>query len=143
MTVDAAGLYTSVVSSSQNGQVPYMISPIGGNNGLNIGSATPVTKMELSIGIARNAINSSGVTYSHPTLSSVRCYCCLYDMTPQAEQMYLSKQSTKTIKYSDFLSFQTLNIGAGANYNTILTNSIARARRIIGVVQIAAAFNSA
>jgi hypothetical protein len=120
-----------------------MISPIGGGNGLNIGSATPVTKMELSIGIARNGINSSGVTYSHPTLSSVRAYCCLYDMTPQAEQMYLSKQSTKTIKYSDFLSFQTLNIGVGANYNTVLTNSIARARRIIGVVQIAAAFNSA
>ena len=143
MTVDANGKYTSVVSSSQNGQVPYIISPIGGGNGLNIGSATPVTKMELSIGIARNAINSSGVSYSHPTLSSVRAYCCLYDMTPQAEQMYLSKQSTKTIKYSDFLSFQTLNIGVGANYNTILTNSIARARRIIGVVQIAAAFNSA
>jgi hypothetical protein len=139
MTVDANGLFTSVVSSSQNGQVPYMISPIG--NGLNIGSATPVTKMELSCGIARNSFGST--TYSHPTLSSVRVYCCLYDMTPQAEQMYLSKQSTKTIKYSDFLSFQTLNIGAGANYNQILTNSIARGRRLIGVPQISSAFNSA
>jgi hypothetical protein len=130
MTVDANSKYTSLVSSSQNVQVPYMISPIGSSNGLNIGLANPVTKMELSIVIARNAINSSGVSYSHPTLSSMRAYCCLYDMTPQAEQMYLSKQSTKTtIKYSDFLSSQTLNIGAGANYNTILTNSIARARR--------------
>jgi hypothetical protein len=61
-----------VVSSSQNGQVAYIISPIGGGNGLNIGSATPVTKMELSIAIARNAINSSGITYSYSTLSSVR-----------------------------------------------------------------------
>ncbi len=143
MTVDANDKYTSVVSSSQNGQVPYIISPIGGGNGLNIGSTTPVTKMELSIAIARNAINSSGVTYSHPTLSSVRAYCCLYDMTPQAEQMYLSKQSTKTIKYSDFLSFQTLNISPGANFNQILTNSIARGRRLIGVPQISSAFNSA
>jgi hypothetical protein len=143
MTVDSSGLYTSVVSSSQNGQVPYMISPINGSNGLNIGSATPVTKMELSIGIARNSINSSGITYSHPTLSSVRAYCCLYDLTPQAEQMYLSKQPTKIVKYEDFLSFQILNIGAGANFNQILTNSIARGRRLIGVPQIASSFNFA
>jgi hypothetical protein len=76
-TIDAAGNFTSVVSSSQNGQVPFMISPIGNSNGLNIGSATPVTKMELSIGVARNSMNSSGVTYSHPALSSIRAYCCL------------------------------------------------------------------
>jgi hypothetical protein len=103
MTVDANGLFTSVVSSSQNGQVPYTISPIG--NGLNIGSVTPVTKMDISCGIARNSYGST--TYSHPTLSSVRVYCCLYDMTPQAEQMYLSKQSTKTIKYTDLLVLTT------------------------------------
>ena len=143
MTVDAQGRFTSVTSSSQNGQVPYMISPIGEGSGLNIGSATPVTKMELSIGIARNNINSSGTTFGHPTLSSVRAYCCLYDLSPATEQMYLSKQPTKVIKYNDFLSFQTLNIGAGANFNQILTNSIARGRRLIGVPQIASAYNFA
>jgi hypothetical protein len=143
MTVNASGQYTSVTSSSQNGQVPYMISPIGDSNGLNIGSGTPVTKMELSIGIARNNINSSGVTYGHPTLSSVRAYCCLYDLSPQAEQMYLSKQPTKVIKYLDFLSFQTLDIGAGANFNQILTNSIARGRRLIGVPMISSSSNYA
>jgi hypothetical protein len=143
MSVDNVGRYTSVTSSSQNGQVPYMISPIGEGNGLNIGSATPVTKLELSIGIARNGINSSGQSFGHPTLSSVRAYCCLYDLTPQAESMYLSKVPTKVIKYNDFLSFQILNIGAGANFNQILTNSIARGRRLIIVPQIAAAFNSA
>lgn len=143
MTVNGAGNFTSVVSSSQNGQVPYLISPIGAGEGLNITSATPVTKMELSLGIARNSINSSGVTYAHPTMSSVRVYCCLYDLTPQAETMYLSKQPTKVIKYKDFLSFQTLNIGAGANFNQILTNSIARGRRLIGVPQISSAFNYA
>jgi hypothetical protein len=40
------------------------------------------------------------------------------------------------------LSFQTLNVGAGANFNQILTNSIARGRRLIGVPQIAASYNS-
>jgi hypothetical protein len=69
-----------------------MINPIGGV--LDINSTTPVTKHEMSIGVARNNINSSGVTYGHPTLSSDRVYAALYDLTPQAESMYLSKQPT-------------------------------------------------
>jgi hypothetical protein len=136
MEIDAQGNFTSVNSSSQFGQVPYMISPIGG--GLNISSSTPVTKMELSIGVARNSINSSGTTFSHPTLSSVRVYAALYDLTPQVESMYLSKMPTKIIKYKDFLSFQTLNISPNSNFN-----SIACGRRLIGVPKIAAAFNYA
>jgi hypothetical protein len=67
----------------------------------------------------------------------------MYDMTPQAESMYLAKIPTKLIKYDDFLSFQTLNIGVGANFNQILTNSIAKGRRLIGVPMIAAAYNAA
>jgi hypothetical protein len=61
--------YIPVVSSSQVPQKFHMISPINGGN-TNIQSATPVTKMELSIAIARNAINSSR-SY-HPTLNSGR-----------------------------------------------------------------------
>jgi hypothetical protein len=143
MLIDAQGRFTSVASSSQNNQVPYMISPLGEGQGLNIASATPVTKLELSLGIARNAINSSGQSFNHPTLSSVRAYCCLYDLSPQAESMYLSKQPTKIIKYKDFLSFQVLNVAPGANFNQILTNSIARGRKLIVIPQIAAAFNNA
>jgi hypothetical protein len=54
-------------------------------------------------------------------------------MTPAAEQMYLSKLPTKSIMYDDFLSFQTLNIPPNGNFNQILTNSIARGRKLIGV----------
>jgi hypothetical protein len=79
MEIDATGNFTSVNSSSQFSQVPYMISPIEGD--LSRNSTTPVTKMELSIGVARNNINASGVTYGHPTLSSVRVYAALYDLT--------------------------------------------------------------
>jgi hypothetical protein len=143
MDVDDAGKYTSVTSSSQNGVVPYMISPTGEGNGLNLGTTNPVKKLELSIGIARNQVNTSGQTFSHPTLSSVRAYYCLYDLTPSAESMYLAKVPTKVIKYNDFLSFQTLNIGAGANFNQILTNSIAKGRRLIGVPMISRSTNFA
>jgi hypothetical protein len=120
-----------------------MLSPIGEGNGLNIGSANPVKKLELSIAIAQYQINSSGQIFSHPTLTSVRAYCCLYDLTPQAESMYLSKVPTKVIKYNDFLSFQTLGIGPGANFNQILTNSIAKGRRLIGVPMISGSSNYA
>jgi hypothetical protein len=126
----ANGTFTSVSTSSQNGVVPYMISPIGVGQGLNVGTAS---ELELSIAIARNSINKAGSTFTHPTISSCRFYACMYDMTPQAEQMYLSKLSTKVIKYNDFLSFQTQNIPPMGNFTQVLTNSIARGRKLIGV----------
>jgi hypothetical protein len=129
------------VSSSQNGQVSYMVSPI--SSGLNISGSTPATKIEISIGVARNSINSSGQTFSHPTMSSCRVYACLYDFSPQVEQMYLTKNSTKVIRYTDFLSFQILNISAGGNFSQILTNSIARGRKLIAIPQIASGYNFA
>jgi hypothetical protein len=57
--------------------------------------------------------------------------------------MYLSKLPTKTLKYKDFLSFQVLNVGPGANFNQILTNSIARGRKLVISPQIAASYNNA
>ena len=133
--------FSSVVSSSQSGCVPFLLSPIDG--GLNISGTTTATKVEVSIGVARNSINSSGSIFSHPTMSSCRIYCCLYDFTPQAEQMYLSKNPTKKIKYTDFLSFQVLNVPAGGNFSQILTNSIARGRQLIAIPQISSSFNFA
>jgi hypothetical protein len=121
---------TFISTSSQNGVVPYMISPIGVGQGLDVGTATG---LELSIAIARNGINKTGQIFSHPTMTSCRIYCAMYDMSPSAEQMYLSKLSTKLIKYDDYLSIQTLNIPPNGNFNQILTNSIARGRKLIGI----------
>jgi hypothetical protein len=126
----AGGKFTSVSTSSQNGVVPYMISPIGVGEGLDVGTATGP---ELSIGIARNGINKTGQIFSHPTMQSARTYCAMYDMSPKAEQMYLSKLSTKLVKYDDYLSIQTLNIPPNGNFNQILTNSIARGRNLISI----------
>ena len=143
MTVNGAGQYTAVSTSSQNGVVPYMISPIGAGSGLDIGGTTAATGLELSIGIARNSINKTGSTYVHPSLQSCRFYACMEDFSPAAEQMYLSKNPTKVIKYDDFLTFQTLNIGAGANFSQILTNSISRVRKLVGIPMISGSFNQA
>lgn len=126
----ANGTFTSVSTSSQNGVVPYMISPIGISQGLDVGLSTG---LELSIAIARNSINKTGQIFTHPTISSCRFYAAMYDMTPAAESMYLAKLPTKSIVYDDYLSFQSLNIPAGGNFNQILTNSIARGRKLIGI----------
>ena len=74
MTVNGAGQYTAVTTSSQNGVVPYMISPIGSGSGLDVGGTAAATGLELSIGIARNSINKTGATFVHPSLQSCRFY---------------------------------------------------------------------
>ena len=137
----AGNAFTSVASSSQNGVVPYMVSPCITTQGLHAVGAAACTSMMLSIGVARNSF--SGITYNHPTLSSCRLYACLYDLSPSCETMYLSKMPTKVVKYQDFMSFQTLSVGANASFSQILTNGISRVRKIIGIPQIAANFNFA
>ena len=83
MVLNAQGTnFVSDTSSSQNGAVPYMISPvsIGGGSGFNTSGTTPCSNCMLSIGVAKNSL--LGTTYSHPTLSSCRLYACLYDLSP-------------------------------------------------------------
>jgi hypothetical protein len=122
-----------------------MLSPMGeGLKLVNDDTGGADSSLELSCGIARNGLNTSGTTFQHPTLSSVRAYCALYDFTPKVERLYLSHMSSeKVIKYKDFLSFQVPNVGKGANFNNILTNSISRARKLIIVPFISASENYA
>ena len=143
MSINGAGQFTSVSTSSINGVVPYMISPIGAGQGLDIGGTTQSTGLQLSIGIAKNSINATGNTFVHPTLTSCRMYACMLDMCPATEQMYLSKCPTQKIDYEDFLSFQTLNVAPGASFSQILTNAVARAKRLIGIPSISSTANFA
>jgi hypothetical protein len=143
MSINGAGQFTSVVTSSQNNAVPYQISPLGAGFGLDIAGTVPSTKLELSIAIARNTINKSGQTFTHPSITSCRFYGAMYDLTPQAESLYLSKSPTKKMLYEDFLSFQALGIGAGGNFNQVLSNSVSRITKIVGIPIISASVNYA
>ena len=145
VTLNAAGTqFVSMTTSSQNNVVPYMLSSCGGTagflgTGFNTNGTAPCQACQLSIGVARNSF--SGVTYNHPTLTSCRLYACLYDLSPSCEQMYLSKMPTKVVKYEDFMSFQTLNVGPGSSFSQILTNGISRVRKLVGVPIISASVN--
>jgi hypothetical protein len=57
--------------------------------------------------------------------------------------MYLSKTPTKKMLYEDFLSFQSLAIPPNGNFNQILTNSIARGRKLVGIPVISGTTNFA
>ena len=120
-----------------------MISPCLKGQGFDPAGTTACTAAQISLGVAKNSINATGNTFNHPSLSSCRFYACMYDFTPSFETLYLSKNSTKVIKYQDILTFQTLSIPAGGNYNQILSNSVARIRKIVGFPQISASANFA
>ena len=47
-----------------------------------------------------------------------------YTFNPIYENSYLS-QNIKKIEYEDLYQFQVLNVGAGANFNSLISNGIA------------------
>jgi hypothetical protein len=119
-----------------------MISPCGVGSGLDITGTTPATGIELSIAIARNSINKSGLTFTHPSLTSCRFYACMFDLSPATEQAFLSKTGgSKKIVHEDFQTYQTLAIPTGGNFSQILTNGLARGRRVVGFPQISSTAN--
>jgi hypothetical protein len=65
----------------------------------------------------------------------------MIEMTPTAEENYLSAVPTKTILYNDILSYQSLNTAAGSNVSQILTNGVSRPRYLLIIPQMAAAIN--
>ena len=141
MVLGEGKLYKSVTSSSQNNVIPFMISPCITTQGLNAVGAVACTSLQASIAVAKNSF--SGTTYSHPTLSQVRLYASLCDLSPSCEQMYLSKMPTKQIKYNDIMQLQLMNVAANSSFSHILTNGVSRVRRLIGIPKISSLSNYA
>ena len=128
--------YSSCTTTSLNGVFPCMISPLLTTNGL-VRNGT--TKATLSVGIGKSF--NTTTSFSHPTMTSCRFYARVIEMTPQAEELYLSAVPTKTILYNDILSFQELSVAKGATVSRLLTNGISRPRYLLIVPQLAGAVN--
>ena len=124
VTVATAGgnkQFSTYTSTTQNTTLPFMISPCAGG-------FVPTTDgtFRLSLGIGKSL---DGAT-SSPFFTQCRLYACLYTFSPMAEQRYFS-QSKKKILYNDILSYQILNVQAGANINELITNGISRPRYLL------------
>ena len=68
LTINPAGLYTQVATTSINNMAPYMISPIGVGSGFQVtlpGAGTTST-IQVSLGIAKSY--NTATSYSHPSL---------------------------------------------------------------------------
>ena len=131
----ASSKYTTYTTTSLNQTFPLMLSPIGTGEGFVQSGATSVT---MGIGIAKS--HNTSTSYTHP-VSTCRLYCKVAEMTPTAEEAYLSAVPTKTILYNDILSYQSLSIASGSNVSQILTNGVSRPRYLLIVPQLAGTIN--
>jgi len=131
LTVNAAGNYVSVATTSINNMVPYQISPLGAGNGLQAtlpaGNAT--STIQISLGVTRSF--NTATSYAHSSLSQCRLYACLYEMAPLYEELYLKTNPVKDMHYTDILSFQVLNVASGSNFSQLLSNGISRMRYLL------------
>lgn len=130
---------SSIVAA--NGTFPLMIAPAG-----TVSTTATATQLVLGayvgrVGSSLGTINQStlGVP-SHP-LNSCRIYAKSIELQPEIEQSYLSVSRRKLVKYSDLLSYQILNIQAGATVNQNLANSIMGAKSLVIIPFISAQAN--
>jgi hypothetical protein len=86
-------------------------------------------KMNISVGSVC-LDNSMGVTNSGLVSKSVYLYIPAYTFNPVFEQAYLSSP-VKQIKYTDVYQYQVLSVGAGQNFNNLLTNGIANVKSVL------------
>lgn len=66
----------------------------------------------------------------HPLLTSCRLTCPAYKLNEAAELQYLSNP-LRTISYRDIYMFQITNVASGGTANSILTNGIVNAQRLV------------
>lgn len=125
----STGVITAMTVASQNGVLPFQITPCASNSGQGW-NASSCTSLSATLGIAK-CYNTSLTAVANHSLSQARVYGCMYDMSPIIEQKYLSLMPSKKVVYNDILSFQVMNTAAGSNFSQILTNGISRARYLL------------
>jgi hypothetical protein len=90
------------------------------------------------ISIARD----TALNLSHPTYTQCRLYIPVYLMNEiPTEQNYLSMTPTKQVIYEDIYSYQ-VNIDAGQNFNSLISNGIPGIRSIVCIPMIQASANN-
>ena len=128
--------YQSFSSTSLNGVLPIMLSPTGASHGF---VATDVTLVKATLGIGKSF--DTATIFPHTIMNSCRFHARVVEMTPAAEEQYLSAVPSKRILYNDILSFSSLSIPSGGTVSQILTNGISRPRYLLIIPQMAGLIN--
>lgn len=128
----------------QGGVNPLMIASATASNGLAGMNAGPAVDFFVSLAVGNQCLWSTqtavaGVTTS-PFTNSITLNVPAYTFNPVFEQAYLSSP-VKRIVYTDIYQYQVLNIGAGSNFNNLITNGISGLKSVLVLPFYTAAAN--
>jgi len=109
-------------------------TPDSSNTNIPAGQISQRYLMNISVGSTclDTQINSAGgaLITPAPLSKSIYLYIPAYTFNPPFEQAYLSNP-VKTIKYTDLYQYQVTGVGAGANFNNLITNGIANIKSVL------------
>ena len=138
----------SIITASQSSLGKYALNsssvPVGGvlplmltdtsytyGGASALGNATYVASV--SVGgktLATHPLVAGVSLVESPLSTSIYLYIPSYTFNPVFENAYLSSP-IKSIKYSDYYQYQVVNVGAGSQFNNLLTNGIANIKSVL------------
>jgi hypothetical protein len=83
-----------------------------------------------SICVGKNYFNPHNALNLQPLKSQCRLYVPTYTMSPQYEQDYIAL-GQKTITYTELFTYPMYNIPAGQSFTQLITNGLAKMKRLI------------
>ena len=83
-----------------------------------------------SICVGKNYFNPHSALNLQPLKSQCRLYVPTYTMSPQYEQDYIAL-GQKTITYTELFTYPMYNIPAGQSFTQLITNGLAKMKRLI------------
>ncbi len=131
----SAGAAGNIVFTSSSvpvgGVQPLMIAPkIDLNGGTGVFGNGAFTA---SLSVGATCLNQAQITAGAITGAvgtNIFLYVPAYTFNPVFEQAYLSSQ-IKTIAYNDVYQYQVINVGAGQQFNNLLTNGLANIKSVL------------
>jgi hypothetical protein len=102
------------------------VQPCGGSGCYLLGGGTQT----ITLSVGNVAFNAPTGSVASGLTNSIQLYVPAYTFNPVYEQAYLSSP-VKRIVYTDIYQYQVLTVGAGANFNNLITNGIAGIKSVL------------
>lgn len=136
----------TIAKSQFGGVVPMMIASSKANNGgatAHTGGTASSVRYDISVGnrcLDATLSAKAGVQNSSLT-QSVSLYVPSYILNPSLLSKYVSSNSSKRIDYCDFYFFKINSVGAGENFNQLITSGIRGVKSVLMIPMLQSASN--
>ena len=120
------------VQNAVGGVNPLMITSAeaGQGNALCLGAGSYLANVSVGAVCLNSTMNSTAGVVAGQLSRSIYLYIPAYTFNPVFEQAYISSP-VKQIQYTDVYQYQVINIGAGQQFNNLLTNGIANIKSVL------------